>query len=432
MKRCHNGIGEWTGPSNVITRIYTLDDMLDIVLARIIEICEADSGAVYLYHNEFCELRTSRGVSPHFLEKFSILDPNHPFVKIWARKRSVLEGWINKDGKRARWISVPLPCNSRIIGFMLFVAKGQGSIEKVDVDFLSRLGTSLGATIGSVLNAEMKGETGGFTDSIYNAAEILLIFNKEGKIFYWEPGMNNLVGQLSESVSDRRFSVETDDIRDDLLEAIGKVMIDGSSIPSELIFYTGRNPPYKITIGLIPLSDRSGDPVALSCSLKELERTVTEEGGDFRKERVIKFLSDIIPLLLRRGIPQEEIDVIVPKLSRGIEDLLYDEFFHGEEIDAALLAEKLALFFSGMGGEFLSEVPGDGTIKIICKKCPWNNDIVKNPALCALTASICARFTRRALGPANVSIEKTLANGGDCCSVVISLPAILRMFPLSP
>ncbi|MFP4170527.1 MAG: methanogen output domain 1-containing protein, partial [Methanomassiliicoccales archaeon] len=130
-------------------------------------------------------------------------------------------------------------------------------------------------------------------------------------------------------------------------------------------------------------------------------------------------LIDVIPLLLRKGIPQEDKNEFVLTLSRKLEEALYDDYVEGE-VDQEGIADSIARVFNDMGGEF-DYLVEDNLIRIVGNRCPWGNQNRKNPVICMLTKGICARFAKRALGDIQVSLDKTLANGDDRCQVTVTV-----------
>ena len=136
--------------------------------------------------------------------------------------------------------------------------------------------------------------------------------------------------------------------------------------------------------------------------------------------RIREVMLDVVPLLLRRRLPEEDRDEFISILSKKLEDALYDDYLGGlKDISANVLGERISQVLNDMGGSFVSEAKED-EVTIVGIRCPWDNESKRNPVTCMLTKGIASRFAKRAWGNAKVHLSKTLANRDDSCVIVVS------------
>jgi len=174
-----------------------------------------------------------------------------------------------------------------------------------------------------------------------------------------------------------------------------------------------------------PIRDASGKVVGITSISRDvtLLRQMEEEQLRSRvleaKAKIREVLIDVIPLLMKRQVPEPERNDFILLLSRKLEEVLYDDYLGGmENVDLKTMGGVVANVLNDLGGKFTSEVNGD-EIVVLGSKCPWDNDVRRNPVTCMLTKSISARFAKKAWGGAKVTVVQSLANKDDCCRIII-------------
>jgi len=260
---------------------------------------------------------------------------------------------------------------------------------------------------------------------IRNTAEAIITYSLDGRVKTWNDAAAQTFGYSEKEALGRYMPIVPEDKLEEvrkLLARVGKGEVvsnhetlrrrkDGTLIPI-MVTYS----PVKDSTGkVVGISSISRDVTILHQIEQEQVKTKVLEA----KSKIREVIIDVIPLLMRRQIPEEERNEFISLLSTRLEEAIYDDYLGGKvDIDLDTMGESIAQVFNDLGGDFSATVQGD-EIVVIGKRCPWGNETRRNPVTCMLTKSISARFAKHAWGGAKVHVTKTLANKDDCCRILI-------------
>ncbi|MFP4196981.1 MAG: response regulator [Methanomassiliicoccales archaeon] len=412
--------------SSSMVRTLRPDAVLELVLDKTIEFFELDSGAIYTESRGQWVLRRSKGVSDLFRRDFGRIDKEHPIVrKALEHQLAVLgKGKFNSTG--ATWASVPFAFGDRILGIMVLAGKGTEHLEEEDRKILSTMGAQVGTVLNNVFMFEKTERTRGYLQNVLdNITDAIVTYDLKGNIKSWNSAAERIFGYHREESVGRRMLTVPRERMGEVKGILEEVRNGGRVEDFETVRERKDGSLVDVSVSYSPLHDPGGRLIGFSAILRDLtsqreaEWQRTRSGVLEAQGKIRDVLIDVIPLLLRKGIPQEDKNEFVLTLSRKLEEALYDDYVEGE-VDQEGIADSIARVFNDMGGEF-DYLVEDNLIRIVGNRCPWGNQNRKNPVICMLTKGICARFAKRALGDIQVSLDKTLANGDDRCQVTVTV-----------
>jgi len=411
--------------SSQIIKTLDLDSVLKQLLYQSMNFFRADSGAIYLKSGQQWMLRQYTGVTKKFVTEFGVLPSDHPIVRDAASaKVNITDG--NNGHLGSSWASVPLIYMDRPLGVMILTVRSGKRFDEEDKRLLAIVGAQAGSFIyNSVLYGQAE-ETKSFLEGlIRNTADAIITYSLDGKIKTWNDAAARTYG-YSEVEAQGRYMVI---VPENQLEEMRQIMVrvgNGESVDNHEAMRRRKDGtliPVMVTYS--PVKDSNGKVVGVSSISRDVTILRQMEQEQIRtkvleaKSKIREVIIDVIPLLMRRNVPEEERNEFISLLSTRLEEAIYDDYLGGmESVDLRTMGESIAHVMNDLGGEFTSRVEGD-EIVILGSKCPWDNELRRNPVTCMLTKSISARFAKRAWGGAKVHVSKSLANKDDCCRVVI-------------
>jgi PAS domain S-box-containing protein len=309
---------------------------------------------------------------------------------------------------------------------MILTVKLGKRFDDEDKRLLSIVGAQAGSFIyNSVLYGQAE-ETRSYLDGLVrNTAEAIITYSLDGRVKTWNDAAAKTFGYMEKEALGRYMPIIPEDKLEDVRKLLSKV--GQGEVVSNYETMSRRKDGILIPVMITysPVKDSNGKVVGISSIsrdvtiMHQMEQEQVKTKVLEAKSRIREVLIDVIPLLMRRKIPEEERNEFISLLSARLEEAIYDDYLGGKEnIDLATMGQSIAQVFNDLGGEFSAKVEGD-EIVVIAKRCPWGNETRRNPVTCMLTKSVSARFAKRAWGGAKVHMTKTLANKDDCCRIVI-------------
>ena len=411
--------------SSQIVKTLDLDAVLKQLLYQSMNFFNADSGAIYLKDGQQWILRQYSGVTKRFVSEFGSLPSDHPIVREAANSKVSITDSSNGHAGSS-WASVPLMYLERPLGVMILTVKLGKRFDDEDKRLLSIVGAQAGSFIyNSVLYGQAE-ETRSYLDGLVrNTAEAIITYSLDGRVKTWNDAAAKTFGYMEKEALGRYMPIIPEDKLEDVRKLLAKV--GQGEVVSNYETMSRRKDGILIPVMITysPVKDSNGKVVGISSIsrdvtiMHQMEQEQVKTKVLEAKSRIREVLIDVIPLLMRRKIPEEERNEFISLLSARLEEAIYDDYLGGKEnIDLATMGQSIAQVFNDLGGEFSAKVEGD-EIVVIAKRCPWGNETRRNPVTCMLTKSVSARFAKRAWGGAKVHMTKTLANKDDCCRIVI-------------
>ena len=411
--------------SSQIVKTLDLDAVLKQLLYQSMNFFNADSGAIYLKDGQQWILRQYSGVTKRFVSEFGSLPSDHPIVREAANSKVSITDSSNGHAGSS-WASVPLMYLERPLGVMILTVKLGKRFDDEDKRLLSIVGAQAGSFIyNSVLYGQAE-ETRSYLDGLVrNTAEAIITYSLDGRVKTWNDAAAKTFGYMEKEALGRYMPIIPEDRLEDVRKLLAKV--GQGEVVSNYETMSRRKDGILIPVMITysPVKDSNGKVVGISSIsrdvtiMHQMEQEQVKTKVLEAKSRIREVLIDVIPLLMRRKIPEEERNEFISLLSARLEEAIYDDYLGGKEnIDLATMGQSIAQVFNDLGGEFSAKVEGD-EIVVIAKRCPWGNETRRNPVTCMLTKSVSARFAKRAWGGAKVHMTKTLANKDDCCRIVI-------------
>jgi len=332
----------------------------------------------------------------------------------------------NSNQGGAMLASVPFLFGNKVMGIMVLAGKGSEILDEDDRNLLTIMGAQVGTILNNALTFERIESTRSYLQNlIENTADAIITYDMKGRIIGWNPAATELYGYSYEEAMGKFLICAPQVLRGEVQAMFDEVERGELIRNYETVRQDKRGDIREVSITLSPLKDPSGSLIGFSSISRDLTGQKEAERERLRSEileaqgRLRDVLIDVIPLLLKRRLPQEDRNEFILTLSRKLEEALYDDYVDSEEDTPEGIAKSITAVLNDMGGEFQYEVDGND-IHIRGYKCPWKNEYRKNPVICMLTKGISTRFAKRALGGVRVTLETTLANGDDCCHVVIN------------
>ncbi|MDD1756800.1 MAG: response regulator [Methanomassiliicoccales archaeon] len=411
--------------SSQIVKTLDLDAVLKQLLYQSMNFFSADSGAIYLKNGQQWMLRQYSGVTKRFVTEFGALASDHPIVRDAANARvSITDGSNGHSG--SSWASVPLMYLERPLGVMILTVKSGKRFDDEDKRLLSIVGAQAGSYIyNSVLYGQAE-ETRNYLEGlIRNTAESIITYSLDGRVKTWNDAAAQTYGYSEKEAIGRYMIIIPEDKLDEVRHILARVG-NGEIVNNyETLRRRKDGTLIPVMVTYSPVKDASGKVVGISTISRDVTIMHQMEQEQVRtkvleaKSKIREIIIDVVPLLMRRQIPEAERNEFISLLSTRLEETIYDDYLGGKEkIELDTMGESIARVFNDLGGEFTSQVEGDEVV-ITGKRCPWANESRRNPVTCMLTKSISARFAKRAWGGAKVQVTKTLANKDDCCRIVI-------------
>ncbi|MDD1769116.1 MAG: response regulator [Methanomassiliicoccales archaeon] len=404
-----------------------LDAILRDTLNLTLDFFSVSAGAIYVRNGNDWTLRERRGVSERFLQNFSRLGNDHPIVREALNFHSARSEGVKGDvGLGASWAAVPLLYKDQALGIMILAGKKPYSLGDEDRRVLAILGAQAGSAIYNALIYDKAEQTRRYLEGLIdNAAEPIASYDLKGTLKTWNPAAAQLYGFGPEEAIGRVMVNTPPERMEETLALFQRVKKGETIIDFETVRMKKDGARIPVTVTYSPIKDSSGAIVGISAMAKDLTLKKQMEEERIRTKvletrgRIREVLMDVVPLLLRRRLPEEDRNEFISILSMRLEDALYDDYLGGEEsIGAETLGNSISQVLNDMGGCFTAEGNGD-EIVIVGSKCPWENESKRNPVTCMLTKSISSRFAKRAWGKVKVSLNETLANRDDACIIVI-------------
>ncbi len=150
---------------------------------------------------------------------------------------------------------------------------------------------------------------------------------------------------------------------------------------------------------------------------KKAQRQALKQKNLETKLEVTRILMNLVPSLISSRERPVNSHEFYTELASQLDDVFFDEYF--AQIDTPEdYARWITKLFTDLGAEMDSEVVGD-VIQLHVSKCPWSNDIFKNPLLCTISRGIIERAAVKSLGECSLVQEKSMLAGDDICSFCI-------------
>jgi len=413
--------------SSQLIKTLDLDSVLKQLLYQSMSFFKADSGAIYLRNGSTWVLRQYTGVTKKFINDFGVLPLDHPIVKEAASAKVSFTASVGGNGAAgSSWTSVPLICGEKPLGVMVLTVKSGRLFDEDDKRLLAIVGAQAGSYIyNSVLYGQAE-ETRIFLDGLVrNTADSIITYSLDGKVKTWNEAASKVFGYSEKEAIGRYMPVVQESQLDEMRQVMAKVGNGDVMANQEAVRRRKDGTLVPVLATYSPIRDSVGRVVGITSISRDVTLQRQMEQEQLRssileaKAKIREVLIDVIPLLMKRQVPESERNDFILLLSRKLEEALYDDYLGGvENVDMKTMGKVIASVLNDLGGEFTSEVNGD-EIVVLGTKCPWDNDVRRNPVTCMLTKSIAARFAKKAWGGARVTLSHTIANHDDCCRVTI-------------
>jgi PAS domain S-box-containing protein len=425
-KRMFRQMGFLNEISGEMVTTLSINTILERVLEKTLDFFKIKSGAIYTQDQESWVLIKERGVSEKFKSSFERLSPDHSIVKEARERQLAIVKRTGSDNGERMLASVPFLFGNRVMGILVLAGKGSELLDEEDRNLLTIMGAQVGTILNNAMTFERIERTRSYLQNLVeNTADAIITYDLKGRVIGWNQAATELYGYEEKEAIGKALVSIPESMRGEAMGMFEEVR-SGKLISN---YETKRKRKdgdmVDVAITLSPLKDASGKLVGFSSISRDLTSQKEAERERFRSEvleaqgRIRDVLIDVIPLLLKRRLPVEDRNEFVLTLSRKLEEALYDDYVSQSDENTRGIARSITAVLNDMGGEFEYEIDGD-VIHIRGLKCPWMNEQRKNPVICMLTKSISARFAKRGLGDVRVSLEGTLANGDDCCHVIIN------------
>ncbi|MGD0056924.1 MAG: response regulator [Methanomassiliicoccales archaeon] len=413
--------------SDKMISMLDLDAILKGTLDLTLDFFSVNAGAVYVKNGTDWILREHKGVSERFLQNFSRLGSDHLMVKESMEFRSPRpEGAKGDMGLGLSWAAVPLLYQDQMLGIMILAGKNPRSLGEEDRRVLAILGAQTGSAIYNALIYDKAEQTRSYLEGlINNAAEPIAAYDLKGSLKTWNPAAAELYGFRSEEAQGNVMVNIPPERMKETLDLFRRVKEGEVIVDFETLRMRKDGTLIPVTVTYSPIKDQSGAVVGISAMARDLtlKKQIEEERIRTKiletRGRIREVLMDVVPLLLKRRLPEEDRNEFISILSMRLENALYEDYLGGmEDIEAQTLGDSISQVLNDMGGSFTADGSGD-EIVIVGSKCPWENESKRNPVTCMLTKSISSRFAKRAWGNVKVSLNETLANRDETCTIII-------------
>jgi PAS domain S-box-containing protein len=324
------------------------------------------------------------------------------------------------------WAAIPLLYQDQPLGIMILAGKKPHTLGEEERRVLAILGAQAGSVIYNALIYSRAEQTRHYLEGlINNTADAIATYDLKGSAKTWNPAASELYGfRPEDAIGHLLINVPPDKIKE-TLDKFQRVKDGEMVVDFETVRKKKDGTLISVAVTYSPIRDSSGTVVGISAISRDLtlKRQMEEERIRMKiletRGRIREVLMDVVPLLLRRRLPEEDRDEFISILSMRLEDALYEDYLGGkEEVGAKTLGDSISQVLNDMGGCFTAETDGDEVV-IVGSKCPWENESKRNPVTCMLTKSISSRFAKRAWGNVKVSLSETLANRDGSCRIVI-------------
>jgi PAS domain S-box-containing protein len=312
------------------------------------------------------------------------------------------------------------------LGVMVLTARSGGWFDEEAKRLLGIVGAQVGSTIhNSMLYSQAK-ETRDYLEGlIQNTADAIITYGLDGTVRTWNEAASKIYGYSEDEAVGRSMVNVPDDQLQEMNEVMRRVVAgetvsnhrtvlrkkDGTTIPVAVTYSPVRNSEGAV----VAVSSISRDVSQAELAEQEASKCKVQESG--MKLRGV--VNALIPLLTRRSLPDSERVKLVSVLSEKLEQALYQDYIGNDGTkDLKTVGGGIAEMFNDLGGQFDSVVEGNQII-ITAIKCPWENELHRNPANCMLTKALITRFAVHALGNARVSVTQTLASNDGRCRVTV-------------
>ena len=401
---------------------------LDAVLKQLLTLnmgyFKADSGAIYLRQESRFALRQHIGVTKKFIAEFGSLPLDHPIVREAAESRiSIAE---NNNGGGNSWAAVPLICMDRPLGVMVLTTRSGSWFDEEAKRLLGIVGAQVGSTIHNSMLYSQAQETRDYLEGlIRNTADAIVTYKLDGTVRTWNEAAAAVYGYGEEEAVGRSLV----NVPGSSLLEIGQIMkkvAAGETVSNHHTVHLrkdGGSIPVVVTYS--PVRNADGAVVAVSAISRHVDQKEKAEEEQLKCEprapdmKLRQVVNALVPMLMRRALPEAERNRCVSVLSDKLVQALYDDYLDDDKpIDLEALGRGITGMFNDLGGQFDSEVQQDSMV-ITALRCPWENDAQRSPANCMLTKALITRFAVHAWGSARVSLSQSLANNDECCRITI-------------
>ncbi|MBM4237886.1 MAG: PAS domain S-box protein, partial [Euryarchaeota archaeon] len=370
--------------------------------------------------------REHKGVSSKFVRDFSELGNDHGIIRQAADFKAAVVGDEGEAETRHAWASVPLLYRDETYGVMVLVSKRPAALGEEERRTLTILGSQAGGAIYNALLYDATEQMKRYLEGlIRDSADPIVTYDLEGRARGWNEAASKLYAFGPEEVLGKVLVEVPEDRREETLALFERVGRGGTIADLETVRRRKDGSFVHVAVTYSPIADSAGTVIGISSISRDLtlKRSIEEERIRTKvleaRGRIREVLVDVVPLILRRRIPEQDRNEFVSVLSLRLEEALYDDYLGDDApIDAVTLGESISKVFNDMGGSFVAEASGD-EIAVTGTRCPWGNETKRNPVTCMLTKSISSRFAKRALGGVKVDLTRTLANRDDRCEIVI-------------
>jgi PAS domain S-box-containing protein len=413
--------------SSQLIKTLDLDAVLKQLLYQSMNFFRADSGAIYIRNGSTWTLRQYTGVTKKFVTDFGVLPTDHPIVKEASNARVSFTSSNGGNGvPTSSWASVPLTYGDKPLGAMVLTVKSGRLFDDEDKRFLAIVGAQAGSYIYNSVLYNQAEETRVFLDGLVrNTADSIITYSLDGKVKTWNEASSRVFGYSEKEAIGRYMPVVPEDQLDQMRLIMSKVGNGDVVADLEAMRRKKDGDLVPMMATYSPIRDASGKVVGITSISRDVTLMRQMEKDQLRsrvleaKTKIREVLIDVIPLLMKRQVPESERNDFILLLSCKLEEALYDDYLGGKvNVDMKTMGEAVASVFNDLGGKFTSEVKGDEII-VLGTKCPWDNDVRRNPVTCMLTKSVAARFAKRAWGGSKVTVSQSMANKDDCCRVII-------------
>ncbi len=320
-----------------------LDAVLKQLLSLNMSYFKADSGAIYLKNDSRFVLRQHIGVTKKFIAEFGSLPLDHPIVREAANSRISFAIGNNGD-PGSSWAAVPLICMDRPLGVMVLTARSGGWFDEEAKRLLGIVGAQVGSTIHNSMLYSQAQETRDYLEGvIQNTADAIITYGLDGIVRTWNEAAFKIYGYREDEAVGQPF-VNIPEAQLQEMSGIMRRVVSGETVSNHrTVLRTKEEGSIPVDVTYSPVRNADGAVVAVS----SISRDVTpperiepvpvkcEEPDSGTKLRDV--VSALIPLLMRRPLPEAERRKLVALISEKLERALYRDYLddsHSLELGA--------------------------------------------------------------------------------------------------
>jgi two-component system, sporulation sensor kinase E len=285
-----------------IGRFSSLDEMLDHALRKVLEVVQAEAGALYLLDEEHGELSMAMH---HGLSERAWRDFDHLRLGEGLSGRVALTGepivvrTLKDDPRLTRmaarlegycaFASVPLRSNFKTYGTLNIYTREDRNFSEEEVQLLTSMASHIGLAVANTrLYLGLKASERKFRGLVENAEDAIYLTDLDGRLVYANPALGRLLGHDPETLSARGMLSLVHAADRDRVAALVPEWIAGQGARAvELRFlHSDGERVLWFSQTAVPLRDEAGHPTGLQCIAQDITARREWQQQMMRAERL--------------------------------------------------------------------------------------------------------------------------------------------------